>query len=66
MAPSKDNKEVKIPFAKWPQDEPSIFEEKVVTVVCGNSNIHWAIHSGKTDKFTPILFWRCVLICVLF
>lgn len=44
--------------ASWPADAPSKFEDKIISVVCGNSHLHWAVHNGKKDDFSPILFWR--------
>ena len=44
--------------AKWPQAAPSKDEETVISIVCGNTHLHWAIHTGKSEDFSPILFWR--------
>eukprot|EP00980_Cylindrotheca_fusiformis_P014090 scaffold3702_cov126-Cylindrotheca_fusiformis.AAC.2 len=39
--------------ASWPEDAPHRLEEHVLTVVCGNTHLHWAVHMGKADRFTP-------------
>mmetsp|Transcript_106478 Transcript_106478/g.159276 ORF Transcript_106478/g.159276 Transcript_106478/m.159276 type:complete len:667 (-) Transcript_106478:119-2119(-) len=45
-------------IAEWPIDAPHPSEEQVISVVCGNTHLHWSVHSGKADNFAPILFWR--------
>jgi hypothetical protein len=47
-------------IAEWPQDAPHPSEDSIMSVVCGNTHLHWAVHSGKADNFSPILFWRWV------
>ena len=47
-----------IEYAEWPRDAPSALERKVITIVCGNSRLHWALHEGITNKFIPIMFWQ--------
>ncbi|KAG7374592.1 Baf family transcriptional acitvator [Nitzschia inconspicua] len=42
----------------WSRNAPSPFEDMLLTVVCGNSNYHWALHLGVTHKFVPSLFWN--------
>lgn len=59
----KEEKEKKkqktgIEYAKWPRDAPSTLESKVITIVCGNSRLHWALHEGIRNKFIPIMFWQ--------
>ena len=54
----KSNAVKGLKVAEWPEDVPSEYEDKVISVVCGNSHLHWAVHNGKKDGFSPILFWR--------
>jgi hypothetical protein len=54
----KKSDDADIKMAVWPDDAPSIHEEKMITIVCGNTHLHWAVHNGKKDNFSPILFWR--------
>jgi hypothetical protein len=46
--------------ASWPQDAPNRHEEKIISIVCGNTHLHWAVHEGQLHDFVPILFWRYV------
>jgi hypothetical protein len=50
--------ETKISEAVWPEAAPTKYEEKILSIVCGNTNLHWAIHEGYENDFTPVLFWR--------
>ena len=60
--PNNVNKLRTIPAAaeNWTQHAPSRFEEMMLTIVCGNSNYHWALHMGVEHKFVPSLFWKYV------
>jgi hypothetical protein len=49
-----------IPSASWPQDAPNRYEEKIISIICGNTHLHWAVHEGQSNDFVPILFWRYV------
>jgi len=42
----------------WPESIPDVGEEYIVSVVCGNSHMHWAFHNGIEKDFKPVLFWR--------
>jgi hypothetical protein len=42
----------------WSKNAPSRFEDMLLTIVCGNSNFHWALHLGVDHKFVPSLFWK--------
>jgi hypothetical protein len=44
--------------AEWSEGTPHKLEAKVLSVVCGNTHLHWAVHNGVKDSFAPILFWR--------
>jgi len=46
-----------IDYAEWPRDAPSALERNVITIICGNTRLHWALHEGCINKFIPILFW---------
>ena len=50
----------KITDATWPNACPSKYEESVMSIVCGNTHLHWALHLGTNGKFMPQLFWRLV------
>merc|ERR1712238_279197 len=52
------DKNMTIKYAEWPRDAPSALERKAITIVCGNSRLHWALHEGITNKFIPIMFWH--------
>lgn len=56
MVGRRDEEGVQV--AVWPDDVPSKYEDKVLSIICGNSHLHWAIHNGLSDNFSPILFWR--------
>lgn len=44
---------------KWPDSAPHGTEEYFVSVVCGNTHLHWAFHKAEIDKkMAPTLFWR--------
>ena len=37
---------------------PSKYEERILSIICGNTSLKWAIHQGLEGDFLPILFWR--------
>lgn len=41
----------------WPDSSPSKYEERLLSVCCGNTSLKWAIHEGVAGNFLPILFW---------
>jgi hypothetical protein len=47
-------------YARFPKDAPSQLEDRILSIVCGNSNLHWALHLNVDDKFVPCLFWKYV------
>jgi pantothenate kinase type III len=49
-----------IDYAEWPRDAPTALERNVITIVCGNTRLHWALHEGCMNKFIPIMFWYTV------
>jgi hypothetical protein len=49
-----------IASASWPQDAPNRDEKRIISIVCGNTHLHWAVHEGQGHDFVPILFWRYV------
>jgi hypothetical protein len=55
---SGDEGKTKISKAVWPEAAPTKYEEKILSIVCGNSHLHWAVHEGYENDFLPILFWR--------
>jgi pantothenate kinase type III len=55
-----------IASASFPQDAPNRLEEKIISIVCGNTHLHWAVHEGQSSDFVPILFWRYVPYMKLF
>jgi hypothetical protein len=57
--PNNVNKLRTIPVADWSKDAaPSRVEDRVISIVCGNSNFHWALMMGMQHKFVPTLFWK--------
>jgi len=44
----------------WPDATPHSHADVVISIFCGNSRYHWALHEGSTDEFHPTLFWRQV------
>jgi len=46
-----------IDYAEWPRDAPSVMERNIITIICGNTRLHWALHEGCMNKFMPIMFW---------
>jgi hypothetical protein len=46
--------------AEWPGDAPFKGEDSVISIICGNTHLHWAVHAGHDASFAPILFWRYV------
>eukprot|EP00978_Attheya_sp_CCMP212_P037228 scaffold174073_cov53-Attheya_sp.AAC.1 len=51
--------------AKWPDALPKPEEEHIASIVCGNSHLHWAFHSGLGDALSPALFWRYEIVGLL-
>eukprot|EP00934_Nitzschia_sp_Nitz4_P001628 Nitzschia sp. Nitz4//scaffold222_size33694//3280//5255//NITZ4_007860-RA/size33694-augustus-gene-0.21-mRNA-1//1//CDS//3329542585//1628//frame0 len=58
---------IKLDFAKkqkneiptnWKEALPQPNEDRFITVMCGNSSLYWAVHSGRSDHFQPGLFWK--------
>jgi len=47
-------------YAEWPRDAPSGLERNIITIDCGNTRLHWALHEGSMNKFIPIIFWYTV------
>jgi hypothetical protein len=45
-------------YAQWPDALPHPHEEKIFSVVCGNTNIKWAVHEGVGMSFSPSCCWR--------
>jgi pantothenate kinase type III len=50
----------KVQEAVWPDACPSKYEDHVLSIVCGNTHLQWALHQGIHGKFLPQLFWRRV------
>lgn len=45
--------------AAWPYSCPPTGADFFMTIVCGNTHCHWAIHEGDYEKdFHPLLFWK--------
>eukprot|EP00527_Entomoneis_sp_CCMP2396_P000137 CAMPEP_0198155212 /NCGR_PEP_ID=MMETSP1443-20131203/69017_1 /TAXON_ID=186043 /ORGANISM="Entomoneis sp., Strain CCMP2396" /LENGTH=635 /DNA_ID=CAMNT_0043821953 /DNA_START=179 /DNA_END=2086 /DNA_ORIENTATION=+ len=47
-----------IEWSKWPESNPHYDSPHVISVVCGNSRYHWAIHDGYDKDYFPLLFWK--------
>ena len=52
----------KITPTSWPASCPSKYEESILTIVCGNTHLQWALHDGVGKEFMPHLFWRLVIV----
>jgi hypothetical protein len=50
-------KVVKLATALWPDALPLPHEEKLFSVVCGNSSLKWALHEGPGRTFVPACVW---------
>ena len=50
--------DISVPETAWPESAPVEGEEHVVSLVCGNSHLHWAFHHGVKSDVNPALFWR--------
>lgn len=48
----------KITDTAWPGSCPSKHEQAIISVVCGNTHLGWALHLGINGQFLPQLFWR--------
>ncbi|KAL3943410.1 MAG: hypothetical protein SGBAC_002535 [Bacillariaceae sp.] len=48
----------RVRVANWPEDAPSRFDENIISISAGNSNLNWALHTGIDSGFVPVLFWR--------
>lgn len=51
-----------LPETKWPESLPHPHEEKIFSIICGNTHIKWAIHEGVSMEFTPTCCWRTKLL----
>ncbi len=49
---------VRLKPTQWPDALPHPHEEKIFSVVCGNTNIKWAVHEGVGMSFSPSCCWR--------
>lgn len=48
----------RVKIAQWPEDAPSRFDDNIISISAGNSNLNWALHTGMESGFVPVLFWR--------
>jgi len=60
---SKPNKGVKSRDTHWPASCPLAGEEYFISIGCGNSTIHWALHHTLTKYDTqqnlqPVIMWK--------
>ena len=55
---------IKVPVATWPEALPSDEEPHVMSIVCGNSHLHWALHNNaRKDELEPNLCeWFCAVL----
>ncbi|CAB9525163.1 Type III pantothenate kinase [Seminavis robusta] len=58
VAVSEHRDLAKITDAVWPNACPSKHEDQVLSIVCGNTHLQWALHLGINGHFLPQLFWR--------
>ena len=50
-------KVVKLATTLWPDALPHPQEEKIFSVVCGNSTLKWSLHDGVGNQFVPVCVW---------
>jgi hypothetical protein len=43
-------KPIKVPVATWPAAVPSDEEAHVMSIICGNSHLHWALHNDAREE----------------
>lgn len=51
--------------ATWPTASPPPGTPHVLSIVVGNTHLHWAMHTGPELDFHPTIFWRYVVVCVV-
>ena len=55
----------KIQVATWPEALPADEESHVMSIVCGNSHLHWALHNdARGENLNPNLC-ECMCLCLL-
>eukprot|EP00523_Entomoneis_sp_CCMP467_P004073 CAMPEP_0168750070 /NCGR_PEP_ID=MMETSP0724-20121128/17062_1 /TAXON_ID=265536 /ORGANISM="Amphiprora sp., Strain CCMP467" /LENGTH=606 /DNA_ID=CAMNT_0008798039 /DNA_START=31 /DNA_END=1851 /DNA_ORIENTATION=- len=42
----------------FPASNAHLDATNVISIVCGNSRYHWALHGGYDDEYFPNLFWK--------
>jgi len=47
-----------IKTTNWPDSLPKSNEQRLLSVICGNSHLHWSFHKGIQEDASPSLFWR--------
>ena len=56
---------IKVPVATWPEALPSDEEAHIMSIVCGNSHLHWALHNdARGENLNPNLC-EWFLLCFL-
>ena len=57
----------KIQVATWPEALPADEESHVMSIVCGNSHLHWALHNdARGENLNPNLCeCMCLCLCLL-
>ncbi|KAL7576518.1 hypothetical protein ACA910_018017 [Epithemia clementina (nom. ined.)] len=48
----------RIQLSSWPASCAHPEATNIVSVVCGNSRLHWSIHEGFESEFTSSIFWK--------
>lgn len=47
-----------IEWSNFPETNPHAHVEHVISIVCGNTRWHWALHDGYESEYFPTLFWK--------
>ena len=50
--------EASSPPPAQPFSGPPLHADSAISVVCGNTRCHWAIHDSFAKDFYPLLFWK--------
>jgi hypothetical protein len=56
----KSSRKYELEFSptSWPDSLPLQYEDKIFSVVCGNTHIKWCVHDSSATNFNPGCCWR--------
>ena len=55
----------KIQVATWPEALPADEESHVMSIICGNSHLHWALHNDTRGVYLNPNLCECMRLCLL-